>query len=1305
MKTKLYKQLLVAALSLLMVVPAMAADVANQVVIHLQCPQTAAQVGFEVYSQTDGYTVSDTPAIFYIKQQPLRLMLKSHMSDGWEFENWIDANGTVISNLQYTIVTINQAGEYTYTANVRFQPRNPGYLPMGTYDLSTGTLTVFTPQYGSLMTNFYALAEKYNLPSQGKHHYDMPDQGQGNYNPLNELILQGYVGDGWTVREMLYGSSIQILDLTQTQFNVYDYDQGAFLQNVVPTDLIYDQPSLTTIKLGADITAIQNNAFQAVTGLTDVYCYAENVPTIYPSSFTFVEEHYYYEEEDTVTPAEPAIVNLHVPATAINAYLNDSIWSSMFNIVAMATSTTANLAVYPDFLIDGMYMKINQVGTSDEMTVLLNPSQTRYDMMNLEKNADFCLRLYSPLGFRMDSIVVPLTADTAVHLMNRAPLGDIPARVFVDTAEITNQCVISWFDNTGLNLLATGDRSPLLPMEYNAQVKVMPLGELATYVEPKDTFVINTLAHNGLWINLDKKAVGGEDTVRTQTGALLVTIAGNVDNTVGLLYDSIGNLLGKQSIEQMNLGAVFGLPEVPVGCYTVVLMKEGKYSTLSRLDLYSQMGLSANTDYVREDFCIVANQVTRVSVNGIPEEPQITDFLSADAHFFASKTEVMVAGQLILTAEVGFLEEYIEDISNLFYVIDLPENVQLVENSVMVGNSSVNYSFQNGQLRVGTGLANLANKNATALRFCVLPAAEGDFYPSASVEFNYRNQPKAQPISNTFFTAKAITIQAPAYLIEKSVTVTGFAPAYATVNIVTAQNETIGTGTSNALGKYNIHCLFSASGSRTLVLHAEASTAIISGIISDTCSTYYDADAAAPKEIQMTHYNKWYRKNMTIIWNLDSCTTNQKYYYYYLAADFTFRAKFVGSVDTVAFVAIGQDGSRTSIPATHGGNNEWYATEHIQTYKVPVRVDLVYGYNNTLASYETCKSVGAIADPSGYVYEAVSSNRLQDVTAAAYMKQDEGDLPVLWDATDYDQVNPMLTDEAGGYAWDVPAALWQVRFTKPGYEPAQTKWLPVPPPQMEVNMPLVRLSAPVVKSIKAYEDNITIQFDRYMMPEDLDTAMIHITAGGNAVSGTFTLLDKEARMPGDSVIFASKVRFTPSTNLSTATVNVRFDKCRSYANVPMAITDQTADVVAEVKSFGQLDTIHVTVGQSAQCEVFALPGFAAAGKTIRFDAAGSDYFMLNATSAVLGSNGGTTLTLQGKLPGTTELRIWIEGTNLETFVPVVVIPQAQPIVTSVETVPAATDDTTVSAQKVLRNGILYIEHNGNCFTTTGMLVK
>lgn len=72
-----------------------------------------------------------------------------------------------------------------------------------------------------------------------------------------------------------------------------------------------------------------------------------------------------------------------------------------------------------------------------------------------------------------------------------------------------------------------------------------------------------------------------------------------------------------------------------------------------------------------------------------------------------------------------------------------------------------------------------------------------------------------------------------------------------------------------------------------------------------------------------------------------------------------------------------------------------------------------------------------IIDPSGYIYEAVASNRVTDATVTLYEKVTSQDIYgedvttiQFWDAEPYKQNNPLQSDYMGQYMWDVPGGLW-----------------------------------------------------------------------------------------------------------------------------------------------------------------------------------------------------------------------------------------------------------------------------------------
>ena len=203
-----------------------------------------------------------------------------------------------------------------------------------------------------------------------------------------------------------------------------------------------------------------------------------------------------------------------------------------------------------------------------------------------------------------------------------------------------------------------------------------------------------------------------------------------------------------------------------------------------------------------------------------------------------------------------------------------------------------------------------------------------------------------------------------------------------------------------------------------------------------------------------------------------------------------------------------------------------------------------------------------VRDPSGYVYESVSTNRVENVQASIYYKvQHEnifGDIEeedVLWDASEFDQENPLYTDKEGRYHWDVPQGLWQVRFEKEGYEPTQSEWLPVPPPQLEVNIPIVQLRQPEVLNAIAHNDAVDIVFDKYMQPERLNTDNILVIANGHKVEGSVTLLDEQVSYSVKNMIANLAGMVCDGAKPSCAL------KVSSGVDVPMAQTfQQTFDI-------------------------------------------------------------------------------------------------------------------------------------------------
>lgn len=284
-------------------------------------------------------------------------------------------------------------------------------------------------------------------------------------------------------------------------------------------------------------------------------------------------------------------------------------------------------------------------------------------------------------------------------------------------------------------------------------------------------------------------------------------------------------------------------------------------------------------------------------------------------------------------------------------------------------------------------------------------------------------------------------------------------------------------------------------------------------------------------------------------------------------------------------------------------------------------------------------------DPSGYVYEGVSSNRLEGVTATCYYKEtledmygDQYEVVDVWDASAYAQENPLFTDENGMYRWDVPEGLWQVKFEKEGYVTTYSDWLPVPPPQLEVNIAMTQNAQPEVSSARAYEEGIEVEFDKYMLPETMTTDYVYVQVADTLVAGSVSLLNEEVSYEGESDTYVSRIRFVPETAfLSGDEVQLTVSrKVKSYAGIQMQSDfSQAFDIEKEVKSLSVDSTLNVVYGGEKTLVISALPYDAAVGKTLIAKTSSSMIATLSADTLTLDANGQATITINGLLPGST----------------------------------------------------------------------
>jgi large repetitive protein len=227
-------------------------------------------------------------------------------------------------------------------------------------------------------------------------------------------------------------------------------------------------------------------------------------------------------------------------------------------------------------------------------------------------------------------------------------------------------------------------------------------------------------------------------------------------------------------------------------------------------------------------------------------------------------------------------------------------------------------------------------------------------------------------------------------------------------------------------------------------------------------------------------------------------------------------------------------------------------------------------------------------DPSGYVYEAIESNRLEGVKATVFNQNPDMTLWEVWDAAWFEEVNPQVTDKMGRYGWDVPEGWWQVCYEKDGYVPAKSAELKVLPPHFDVNIGMVSYAPPQVEALRAIssssgQDFIEVTLSKYIDVDSLTNGTITLhTAAGEPMNGVVKALQNEQEEIDKRL--TRVVRFEPINELvvgNSYPVTVNSDTVYSYSGVQMA-NPYTSAVLVEAKDESAPELVMATVDPSGR---------------------------------------------------------------------------------------------------------------------------
>ena len=743
------------------------------------------------------------------------------------------------------------------------------------------------------------------------------------------------------------------------------------------------------------------------------------------------------------------------------------------------------------------------------------------------------------------------------------------------------------------------------------------------------------------------------------------------DNTsiVGILYDANGKLVAKYDYANANLQ----IDELADGTYTLVTMGGSQFfNNIFSLSQFNNSGLRAGIDYVKNNVKVESGKWATVSNQIIPylDETKLY-YTSSKTSFTVNKSEITAGQYLTLNTFINFKSSYAGSISDVKLIVDMPASTKFVESSVLMGSTAADYTYDEAEHSVTIPVSNLNER----IRFCIIPTAGGTYSPAAAVQFKFDGKTFTQPIGSVTYNVKDLSITVPSVVSNNNVPVSGSSVGKSTVKIY-ADEMLLGQTTSLANGAWatNIELMIDDPNTPSMhTVYAVITTQDGLEMSSESQVVTYDPNAIQVSNVIMYYTNpeeNWWRgKNYELVHNFLSPSVSPfRYVYYIYNRSFTFAINFSSNdpekITNVVLEVKTGDGRWNPLEAKYDERQKcWlvygeFGNMYDGIVPVNVRVKFTFGGTVFVVPYPGPDADVPI-DPSGYVYEAVPSNRVQGVTATIYYKEtvkdmygEEHENIVLWDAEEYAQQNPLFTDENGMYRWDVPQGLWQVKFEKEGYQTVYSEWLPVPPPQLDVNIAMTQLSQPAVKKASAFDRGVDIEFDKFMDPATLTTDYIQLSVNENIVEGDIELLNAETVGEDETQKYASKVRFSISKDSADLVdtdalyLTVKRD-VMSYAGIPMQKDfGQPFNVEPKVRAITVDSLVNIEYGQERTLDVAALPAIASKSKILRVNVLSETIAKVSSKEIALDENGQAVITVTGDMPGATVITFEMDGVDL-----------------------------------------------------------
>ena len=397
-------------------------------------------------------------------------------------------------------------------------------------------------------------------------------------------------------------------------------------------------------------------------------------------------------------------------------------------------------------------------------------------------------------------------------------------------------------------------------------------------------------------------------------------------------------------------------------------------------------------------------------------------------------------------------------------------------------------------------------KPSGQLKFSVQAAKSGTFDIDADLIFREGKYDRVEPIHSVRLTADVLSLSAPSTTNDLKINVSGTGPKGKKVDIY-LDDKLIGSPVvDESTSKYTLAVeLPEGEDGSKYVLRAKYNDTATSD-----CSVIYSKEQPSIKNIKLGINGNdadnditgvftkcdspvmYYVQNkpVTITADISNSAAVEKVFITSTKNDKIAKLEASYDENTGLWIAKGFfDGSRNYVPGTL---NVVVVTKSEYSALQAAKLDIDY----TKGYFSRPGDIRFFSDPTGFVFEGAPSNAIKGAEVTLYYMGEDGKA-VAWDGKNYDQKNPLITDEFGAYAWDIPEGEWKVVCKIDGYDTMESEWLTIPPVQKGINFSVVSEAAPKVTDISYNGTDITVKFDKYMIPDTINLNTISLDSGSD----------------------------------------------------------------------------------------------------------------------------------------------------------------------------------------------------------------